>query len=250
MTTVTISVEGLSLWIRRKKYWEVLFPTCKEPTQQHCPYLSIITNGGAPAPKRESLEGVTMTTVGLIPGAAPATQAPSWMLKMSASDSSAAGGKNPASARGVFATLQLPLQLLERKSARDIGPVSFNGEMYQLDYGTSIRLTAAEPAFLIKTKDGVSTPINLDTSVPTIMVVIENLTDKDQEVDCGETKKGEHLEETDDLLALCDMPVAVPRYFGPDLKKVCEGLRIEPRAEMENPYRLCPSAYCVDCPDD
>ncbi len=253
MTTVTISVEGLSLWIRRKEHWDVLFPKAVGSNQQHRPYLTIDTHGKAVDPVRQTLQDFTLTTKGLTAGAAPDSQVPPWMLKVRARASSAAGSANPALSRDVFASLRLPLQVLERKSARNIGPVSFNGESYQLDYGTSIRLNAAGAASLELNDKGTfsgGAPINLDTSVSNIFVTIENLTDKDQAPDCGETKSGEHLEETDDLLALCDMQVAVPRYFGPDLKKVCTMANIVRGAGYENPYRLCPSAYCIDCPDN
>lgn len=253
MATVEISVEGLALWIRRNAHWEVLFPMQAGVNDQHLPYLTVETDGEKKE-DRVPLAGRTLASSDLVPGEAPSSDVPSWMLRLSAAANSGPANKQPASHDGVVASLMLPLQKLEPKGDANIGNVNFNGRDYLLAYGTRLRLTCGESPSLRLSSKGSSDPINeiqLAKNASRILVRIENLTDSDSSENCGETKKGEHLLEADDLLTLCEMQVPVPRYFGLDLKGVCvrAGL-LRSSTLVENPFRLCPHGYCEDCPAD
>lgn len=251
MSIIRVDIIGMSLWVRRRDHWEVFFPAKTSANDQHEPYLTI-TGSASSDRNLELVSGATMHFTGVnLPSTS--TERPDWMLPLHHGLGSALKLPTPAYHPNVVSTMLLPFAALRAVGGYDAGPVAFNGKNdFRLGYGTTAELeVSGEPVLQVSPKGSTAGGVPhrlIATATNQVHVVINNLTHRDQDPECESTKHGEHLYETDDLLALCDMRVAVPRYFGPDLKAVCARTAgLSSLAPLLSPTRLCPQGFCDDC---
>ena len=250
MARVRVDIVGMSLWANRKTHWEVIFPTRSGTNEQHQPFLTI--KGNAPGNcERQEVSDSTLHFEGL-KAPAPSAQIPDWMLRMRLGAESVLRLPNASTSPVIVSTMHLPMVPLVPIESQLVGPVAFNGDAaLELSYGTTAYFNVDDGASLCISQKGTTSTISktaLDAGASDLRIVIENLTAVDQTPECESTKFGEHLHESDDLLALCDMRVGVPRYFGEDLEAVCRRTFASARAPFPlSPTRLCPQGYCEDC---
>ena len=252
MTLIRVDVIGVSLWVRRKDRWEVFFPVRAGVNEQHEPYLTIRGSKSSDC-QRTSVRDHTIHLSGIIGGRTSGVN-PDWMLMLKP-------GRNPrlnpgdlAANPSVVGMVQLPLVPIDPKDGHVVGQNAFNGrEDLRLGYGTTASLQVEGDPLLHLTPRNPAGPVHhlplkAASAAAGVHVIIENLTGADQRPECKSTKHGEHLHESDDLLQLLDMRVAVPRYFRPDLDAICLAPGLTTRAPLPaSPTRLCPQGFCEDC---
>jgi hypothetical protein len=246
---LTIVVKGLSLWVARRDYIDVLFPVCNHG-EPHYPMLAI-TVGGETTERR--LSGLTMSLEGV---QSPETRwtPPSWMLPMgSAAQSPARNAECPQGAT-VLASLRLPKLAFEAIDSARMGPVAFRNQRFMLDYGTKAGVPGSHPSLMLHFMDIRScTPQPaqpIDTNLGECTLTITNATAEEHRGKVEPTKEGETITETEDLFSLTGYPYALPIYEGKSLVHPTEPPSLLSLGRDVDPYRLCPQGYCEDCPDD
>lgn len=249
MQHLVVVVEGISLWIDRGTFWDVLFPRSRDYNAQHIPILDGYV-GGDKFLSAISLSERTLDLLHIAAGSSVSGR-PYWMLPVASTHKAPAYDIDARTSINVLSSLRLPKCQLSPLGPKVYGPVSYaGGDRHFVDYGTRWMTTTPAHACWAVIRDR-TTLAELQTEPliglgRQVALIIRNRTEQEhkQPDKTIPTKKNDNLNEVQDVHRLLDLNgVPLPIYLGEDLGRA--QMTAFPYAEADP--RVDTDKLCVHC---
>lgn len=241
MLHLVVVVEGISLWINRGSFWDVLFPKAADTNHQHIPILEGLASSGSFLNKTD-LTGHTLD-LSHLPSGDGHTPPPHWMIPVRASAST--------SWANVIGSVRLPKGHLAPAGAKPAGLVDYGSHIgLNIDYGARWSMTFQQEGIDVVLRtlsdQSVVNPLQLPSGEAFVTLLIQNRTKQEHDFpdQIEKSKPGEEIKEVGDvhrILGMSDKPL--PVFKG--RSSAPTPAASSPSGAIVDPDKLCPPCILI-----